>query len=128
VKHLTQQMISTDLRKPFIQKRRRKLQQLLRQPGLSATERDRFRAQLDGLGKPKVYKWDEPQPGAIDPGPMPVVAIELDLDDATFETLSKQPHSRLFLFAQQQGLEIKPGETKAKVINTILAAHQGETQ
>lgn len=108
---------------------RRKIQERLRLPGLPATERDMLRGVLERLGKPKEYKWDEvPQPGAIDPGPMPVVDIELDLDDATFETLSSLPHSRLFLFAQQEGLEVKPGDTKARIVKLILDSHQGEEQ
>jgi hypothetical protein len=99
----------------------------MRQPGLAATEREFFQKMLEHLGKPKEYEWDEtPQPGAIDPGPMPVVDIELELEDATFETLSTLPHSRLYLYAYQEGLEVKPGDTKAVIVKAILAAHQGE--
>jgi len=96
-------------------------------PGLKATERDRLRVFLTGLGKPKDYKWDEePQPGAIDPGPMPAVTIEVDLDGATFETLAALPHSRLYLYANQEELDIKPGDTKAVIVKAILTAIQGE--
>jgi len=127
VKHLSQQMISIELRKPHLQRQRRRLQEKLRQPGLVATDRITYQNMLGFLGKPKEYKWDEaPQPGAIDPGPMPVVEIELELEDATFDTLSALPHSRLYLYAHQEGLEVKPGDTKAVIVKTILADHQGE--
>ena len=122
MKHLSQQMLSIELRKPYIEKQRRRLKEKLRNHGLSVMGREVFRKTLEGLGKPKKYTWDEdPQPGAIDPGPMPVVTLELELDGATFETLYVLPHSRLFLYAQQQGLEVKPGDTKAVVVQTVLA-------
>lgn len=115
-----------ELRKPHLQRWRRKLQETLRQPGLSAMERDRAVTMLAVIDKPKDYKWDEaPQPGAIDPGPMPTVDIEMDLESATFDTLSTESHTRLYLYAHQEGLEVSPGDTKAVIIKMILAS-QGE--
>jgi hypothetical protein len=122
-------MISMELRKPHIQRQRRKLQEMLRRPGLPSTDREFARKALESLGAPKVYSADEPpQPGAIDPGPMPVVDIELELelDDMTYDSLTTLPHSRLYLYAQQEGLDIKPGDTKAVIVKTILAAQQGD--
>jgi hypothetical protein len=82
---------------------------------------------LEILGKPKVYtNSGPPQPGAIDPGPMPAVEIEIDLDSATHDSLSTILHSRLYLYARQEGLEVSPGDTKAQIVTTILGSSQGE--
>lgn len=90
-------------------------------------DRETTQQLLGTLGEPKEYKWDDmPPPGGIDPGPMPLIDIELDLDEATFSTLSSQPHSRLYRFARQEGLDTKPGDTKAVIVKTILVAYQGE--
>lgn len=127
MKHLSQQMIGMDLRTPHIQRYRRILGDLLRRPGLTAAERENHQRSLDLLGKPKVYSNSEPPPpGAIDPGPMPAVEIELDLDSATHDSLSTIPHSRLYLYARQEGLEVNPGDTKAQIVTAILGFSQGE--
>lgn len=82
---------------------------------------------LASLGQPKQYDLDtEPQPGAIHPGLMPVVDIELELENMTFENLSRLPHSRLYLYACQEDLDVAPGNTKAVIVKTILASFQGE--
>lgn len=127
MKHLSQQMIGMDLRAPYIQRYRRQLQELLRQPGLTEAERENFQKKLDFVGKPKVYSDSEPpKPGAIDPGPMPLVELELDVGSATFDSLSVMPHSRLYLYARQEGLEVNPGDTKAQIVTTILGSSQGD--
>ena len=127
MKHLSQQMIGMELRAPHLQRYRRELQTALRKPGLTAPERERYQQYLALVGQPKVYSSSEsPQPGALDPGPMPVVALELDLENATVDSLSILPHSRLYLYARQEGLEINPGDTKAQIVKTILGSSQGE--
>jgi len=57
---------------------------------------------------------------------MPVMAIEIETEDMTFESLSTLSHSRLFQYARQEGLDINPGDNKAVIVNAILAASQGE--
>ena len=82
---------------------------------------------LETVGEPKVYSLDEaPAPGSRDPGPMPQVDIQIDLDEATHDSLSAIPHSQLYLYVRQQGLEVKPGDTKATIVSMILAEPQGE--
>jgi hypothetical protein len=120
-------MIGMDLRGPHIQRFRRRLKRELVRPGLTNEERGRVERTLENAGAPKIYSLDEPPPpGAVDPGPMPPVEIELDLDGATHTTLSALPHSRLYLYARQQGLDVNPGDTKATIVETILADPQGE--
>lgn len=127
MKHLAQNMISIELRAPYLKRQQKKLKEALRRPGISAEERKFLLQLLDGLGKPKEYLEDAvPPPGAIDPGPMPPVEIELELDEMNFENLSTIPHTKLYLYAQQEGLEVKPGDTKAVIVKKILTATQGE--
>ena len=127
MKHLSQQMLGTELRKPYLQRYRRQIQDALRRPGVSAEERQNYQLILDHLGEPKVYSvTDTPTPGALHPGPMPV-DIEIDLDGATLETLSSIAHSRLYLYARQEGLEVQPGDTKVQIVKAILATVEGET-
>ncbi|HUW59284.1 MAG TPA: hypothetical protein VMZ92_21805 [Planctomycetota bacterium] len=116
-----------DLRGPHIQRYRRKLKRELLRPDLSSETRGRLHQALARVGEPKVYSLDEPPPpGAVDPGPMPPVEIEIDLTEATHDSLSALPHSQLYLYVRQQGLEVKPGDTKVTIISTILADRQGE--
>jgi len=122
-------MISEELRRPYVQQYRRKLREHARQPGLTPDERKRVARMLAGLDKPKQYRPDEPpQPGAIDPGPMPPAGIDLGSGFLTFESLSKHVHSRLYLYAVQEGLNVTPGDTKAKIIQTILNQEQGKNR
>jgi hypothetical protein len=126
VKHLSQQMIGMDLRGAHIQRFRRRLKREIIRPGLSSDERGRLERTLEGVGQPKVYSLDEPPPpGALDPGPMPPVEIALALEDAPYDSVSALPHSRLYLYARQQGLEVNPGDTKATIVSTVLADLQG---
>jgi hypothetical protein len=126
VKHLSQQMVSLELRRPHLKRFRRALQKRLRSPGLDGDTRRALERQVHGLGGPKVYSADDPPPpGAIDPGPMPVDPIDLPLT-STYESLSATPHTRLYLFALQQGLDIHPGNTKAQLVLTILSYFQRE--
>lgn len=127
MKHFSQQMIGMGLRTPHIQRHRRALGELLRRPGLTASEREHYQHALGFLGKPKIYSnLESPPPGAIDPGPMPPMELELDLEEATFDSLSTIPHSRLYFYARQEGLEVSPGDTKAQIVTTILSYSQGE--
>lgn len=127
MKHFSQQMIGMDLRSPHIQRGRRRIQRELRRPGLSSDERDRLGRDLKTFGLPKVYSFDEPpKPGSLDPGPMPQVDVEIDVDGGTYDSIASLPHTRLYMYARQQGLEVNPGDTKAQIVKTILATIQGE--
>ena len=126
MKHFSQQMIGIELRSPYLQQWRRKLQRELRRPGLSSDERDRLGRSLKTSGKPKVYSFDEPpQPGSLDPGPMPQEDVEIDAEGATYNSLSTLPHTRLYMYARQHGLAVNPGATKAEIVRMILADIQG---
>ena len=126
MKHLSQQMLSMELRRPFLDRHRQYLREVLRRPGLSAGERLRLSQELTTAGSPKDYD-TEPQPGAVDPGPMPVTPIAIDLAEATHDSLATLSHARLFLFATQQNIDVRHGNTKAQVIEAILGSVQGET-
>lgn len=126
MRHLSQQMLTEEIRRPHLKRHRRRLQRALQDLTLGPETRKRFMAELAGLGKPKVYDASEPPlPGALNPGPMPQPAIELDLETSTIESLSAIPHTRLYLYALQEGLEVNPGDTKVQTIKTILDAIQG---
>lgn len=131
MRHVSQQMISLEVRRPHLKRRRRVLQKQLRNPGADMETRRRIERQIRNLGEPKVYSADDPPPpGAIDPGPMPIGDVEMP-SDPSHETLSAMPHTQLYLFAVQQGLEVHSGNTKVQVIETILKhlrREQGELQ
>lgn len=128
MKHLSQQMLSDALRKPYLDRMRSTLRERLRRPGISTEERAYLQTELAKVGAPKVYSAEEPSPpGAIDPGPMPVVPIQIDLANATHDSLSALPHTRLYLYAVQQGLEVHASDTKALIILKLLK-HSGSTE
>lgn len=131
MRHVSQQMISLEVRRPYLKQRRRALQKQLRNPGVDAETRRRIEGQIGKLGEPKIYSADDPPPpGAINPGPMPVGDVQLP-PDPSHETLSAMPHTRLYLFAVQRDLEVHPGNTKVQVIETILShlrREQGKDQ
>lgn len=125
MKHLSQQMISMEMRRPHIRRLRRRLQRTLSQPGLNPEQRRMYERQLNGLGEPKVYDADDPPPpGARHPGGRP--PVKLDVEEATHESLAAVPHTTLYLYALQHDLEVVPGDTKAQVVNKILSNAQGE--
>ena len=127
MRHISQQMISMEVRKPALHRYKRKLRDALQNPGLSATERAQVKERYDIAGTTKVYDAEAPpSPGAIDPGPMPQPPIELD--SSSLESLSAETHTRLFLFARQLGLEAQPNNTKAQVVEMLLGRNQGETR
>ena len=126
MRHLSQQMIAEEVRRPHLRKYRRHLHETLRDPGLGAEARKRVLAALENAGRPKTYDSIEPPPsGALDPGPMPQPAIEIDLQAATHDSLSATPHTRLYLYAVQRGLKVSPGDTKVQTISAILDTIQG---
>lgn len=123
MKHLSQQMLSMDLRRTSLEGYRRRLREQLRHPGLSADERVRLQRLVAASGNPKIYDASEsPAPGAIDPGPMPAKPIEIDLATATHDSLSRFSHTRLYTYATQHGLDVSSGKTKAEIVETILAS------
>lgn len=115
-----------ELRKPHIQRQKRSLQELLRRPGVPASEKEWAKKVLSQLGKPKNYGSEAPQPGALDPGPMPVVNTEIVISDTSFENLSSMSHSQLYRFAQQHDMDVSSSDTKATIIKKIMASVQGE--
>lgn len=125
MKHVSQQMISVEVRRPYLRKHRRRLQKALSSPGLSADQRRVLERDLRNVGDPKVYDADDPpRSGALrggDAGP-----VQLDLEGASHETLAAVPHTTLYLYALQQDLKVSPGNTKAQVVSTILAHVKGE--
>lgn len=125
MKHLSQQMLSTELRQPHLRKRRRELRQSLSSPSLTEERRRVVRRDLENIGKPKIYDDTDPAPvGALpNPDSGPVV---LDLEDVSHDTLVQIAHTTLFTYALQQGLPVLPGNTKAQIVTTILANTKGE--
>lgn len=127
MRHLSQQMIGMDLRSPHLQRQRRRLRRELQRVDLGGKERRRLEQMFHRVGEPRVYSLDEPPPpGALDPGPMPNIRVEVDVEGATHDTLDAYPHARLYLYARDRGLEVRPGDTKATIVQAILAASQGE--
>lgn len=125
MKHLSQQMISMEMRRPHLRHMRRRLQQKLGSPGLSSDQRRVLERELHGVGAPKVYDVDDPPPpGALRGGERS--PIELDLEGATHETLAAVPHTTLYLYALQHDLEVLPGDTKAQVASAIWDHVKGE--
>jgi hypothetical protein len=127
MRHIAQQMIAVEVRRPYLNRYRRRLRESLQNPGLAGSERTFVQEKLNNAGKTKIYDAEAPSPpGAIDPGPMPQPPIEVD--DSTRESLMAETHTRLFLFAKQLGLEVQPNFTKAQVIETLLSRNQGEKE
>lgn len=125
MKHLSQQMLTMEVRRSALERYRHQLREQLRRPGLSAEERSRLQRALATAGSPKIYDASEPPaPGSIDPGPMPAKPIEIDLATATHDSLSSFTHARLYLYAIQHGLDVNSGETKAQIAEAILAYAQ----
>lgn len=126
MKHLSQQMLAVEVRRPHLRSHRRRLQRALATPGISPERRRAIERDLNNLGKPKVYDPDDPpEPGALNGGPRPPVQIQLD-SNSTRETLLSIPHTKLYLYALQHDFDVHPGDTKAKVVDTILRHLQGE--
>jgi hypothetical protein len=118
-------MVSMEIRRPYLRKYRRYLHRKLASPNLSSDQRKVLERELNGLGQPKVYDADDPPSVGSIRGGAPVVKLDVG-SDLTRESLSKQPHSKLYLYALQQDLEVHPGDTKAQVIETILRHIQGD--
>lgn len=128
MKHLAQHMLSESLRRPYLDKAKVAIREQLRHPGLYETERSRLLQRLASLGHPKVYEANpSPVPGAIDPGPLPPKNIFIDVANATYSTLSALPHTRLYLYATQQRLNVHSTDTKDQVILALLEHAQGTT-
>jgi hypothetical protein len=127
MKHLSQQMIASDVRRPHLRRYRKSLLRRLSSGNLSDDVRRVLERDLQNLGKPKTYDPnDPPPPGALRGGRSPLVDLGVDAEDATFESLSKFPHTRLYLYALQKDLEVRSGDTKAQVVDTILRHLTGE--
>jgi hypothetical protein len=125
MKHLSQQRISMEMRRPFVRKWRRTLQRRLASPGLSADARRVLERDIHNLGEPKIYNADDPPPvGARRGGEG--APVKIDLNAATAESLTSIPHTKLYLYALQHDLEVAPGDTKAQVVQTILGHAKGE--
>lgn len=126
MKHVSQQMISMELRRPYLKRRRRQLQRQMRHPGLDPEARRRIEREIHNLGDPKVYSADDPPPpGAMFPGPMPAAEIDIP-PDSSIEQLSAIPHTRLYLYALKRDLDVHPGNTKIQVAKAVLDHLRGE--
>jgi hypothetical protein len=55
MKHLSQQMLSEELRRPHLRRRRVQLQGMLQTVQLSAEARGRLLNEMMRIGKPKIY-------------------------------------------------------------------------
>lgn len=126
MKHLSQQMLAVEMRRPYLRSHRKRLHRALATPGISPERRRVLERELNNLGKPKVYDPDDPPlPGALNGGPRPSVQLQLD-SNSSRDVLLALPHSQLYLYALQHDLEVHPGDTKAQVVSTILRQLQGE--
>lgn len=117
--HLRQSDIAVELRQPHIRAERRRIQEALRYGGHSEQHRRYLEYQLSILGKPRVYSDDTiPRPpGAIELGEPPV---EVELEGATYESLSTFRFTDLHRKAQDLGVEVPTPTTKAKIITILL--------
>ena len=119
--HVSQQQISIEVRRPHINRFKKRLIRMLQTPGLDSETRQRYQAQLDKLGEPKVYTREgQAPPGAINPGPMPTDPPDIDFDTATASSLSQQLHTNLVRHALQMELDVQPSNTKAQIVQAIL--------
>lgn len=125
MKHLSQQMLQMELRRPHLRRMRARVTEMLRRPGISPEEATTLRARLEVSGSPKHYGSESISAAAIDPGPMPSPPVELK-PDLTFSLLANLPHARLYSYATQQGLDVRPNYTKAQIATTVWAHFQGE--
>ena len=124
--HFSQQMISIEVRRPHINRFKKRLVRAIQTPGLDSDTRQRLRDQLTKLGEPKVYTVDgSAPPGAIDPGPMPGDPPYIDFDNATASSLMAHLHTHLVRHALNMELDVNSSDTKAQVINVILEHVQG---
>jgi hypothetical protein len=120
MKHISQQMLTMDVRRPHLDSYRKSLRASLSRSDLSVEEMNRLRRELRDLGRPKVYAAQEPPAWGIDSGPMP--EAPLDLDHVTADDLLAFPHQRLRRVADRHAVVLEPGDTKALIIQKILAA------
>jgi len=124
--HFSQQQIAIEVRRPHINRFKRRIVRALQTPGLDAETRQRYQAQLAKLGEPKVYTREgQAPPGAIDPGPMPTDPPDIDFDNATASSLSEHLHTNLVRHALNLELEVQPSDTKAQIISVILGHFAG---
>lgn len=94
----------------------------LQSPGLPDAQRRRLQDQLARVGKPKVYRADDPAPpGALDPGPIeksrPPETFDFELSR---EALTQVPLPKLRRFAEFCNIGLDPASTKAQVIHAII--------
>lgn len=125
MKHLSQQMLLKELRRPHERRMRSRLLEHLRRPSLPPEEAALLRRRIANTGFPKTY---EPEPvlaDAVDPGLMPIGPIELDLTQLSYTSLSNLSHSLLFSYAIQRGLDVKPSATKAQIVSAVWTLAQG---
>jgi hypothetical protein len=124
--HISQQMISIEVRRPHINRFKRRLVRAIQTPGLDGETRQRLQTQITKLGEPKVYTKEGQAPaGAIDPGPMPGDPPFIDFDKATASSLTEHLHTHLVQHAINMELDVNTSDTKAQVINLILEHIQG---
>jgi len=119
--HVSQQQISIEVRRPHINRFKKRLIRMLQTPGIDSETRQRYQVQLDKLGEPKVYTREgHAPPGAIDPGPMPTDPPPIDFDTATASSLSQHLHTNLVRHALRMELVVQSSDTKAQIVQAIL--------
>jgi len=125
--HVSQQMLSIEVRSPHQARFKRRIQRLLQTPGLSAEARVNYKKILDAVGEPKVYDRNgEAPPGAIDPGPMSVGPPAIDFASATEDSLGKVLHTDLVRHAILLDVDVPKTASKAQLIRLLLAQAKGE--
>lgn len=120
--HLSQQDIDPKLRRPHQVRWKRELAMALQSPGLPDDQRQLLQDRLVRVGKPKLYRFNDPAPpGALDPGPIKrVIELETFNFDLTRESLSQVSLTRLRRYAESRQLGLDASSTKAQVIQAIV--------
>ena len=120
--HLSQQDIDPKVRRPHQIRWKRELAMSLQSPGLPEAHRQLLTERLARIGKPKLYRSNDPAPpGALDPGPIVKAVLPENFDfDLTRESLSQVSLSRLRRYAEATQLGVALTSTKAQVIHAIV--------
>lgn len=120
MRHIRQQDIDPKLRRPHLKRLRTELTTVLQSPGLPAEQRRLLHERLTRLGKPKIYRADNPHPaGAVDGGPMPREPEEITLT-LDRESLAQTRKVTLLAYAAGHNIGVEPGSTKAQIVQAIL--------
>lgn len=109
MRHLKQDQIDWAIRKPHVNQRRQKLRRVLQSTPLEDPSWKRLKAELDQVGAPKRYG-TATKPWGID-GRVPEVA-----------EVQAMTHKGLLQRAEDMGLEVPAGTTKAQLVALIMGS------